>query len=110
MACDVNLLALPDNGKAWNNYTNANKWELECELNYEIERGLLFRTLCHRVCYAIDTFYLLNYSPFIKVSKRDFHRCKRSDNTWASPENVVVKCRFSSEGLQFILLFEILKE
>ena len=44
VGCDVNSLILPDNGKAWNNYSNAKKWELECEVNYEVERGLLFWT------------------------------------------------------------------
>ena len=37
--CDITLLDMPDNGKAWN-YNNATKrWELECKEKYEIERG-----------------------------------------------------------------------
>ena len=47
MGCDVNALALPENAKAWNNNSNVKKWELECELNYEIERGLFFWIKCH---------------------------------------------------------------
>lgn len=68
--CDPGLLDIPENGKAWNFNQNNRKWELECELNYIIE----------------------------KVSVRDFHRCK-SNGQWASPLKVVVKCEFSSKAI-----------
>ena len=42
----------------------------------------------------------------ISVSNRDFHRC-RSSGTWAFPEKVVVKCRFSFEGKYCNVLLEI---
>ena len=38
-SCDVNMLEIPDNGKFWNYNPVKKIWELECELNYEIERG-----------------------------------------------------------------------
>merc|ERR1712176_1360787 len=68
--CNTELLKLPNNGKAWNYIEKKRRWELECEENYEVER----------------------------VSARDLHRCK-SENEWASPSKVVVKCRFSSEAV-----------
>jgi len=64
------LLDLPENGKAWNYNQENKKWELECEINYKIE----------------------------KVSVREFHRCK-SNGQWASPLKVVVKCEFSSKAI-----------
>jgi len=64
------LLDLPENGKTWNYNQKSKKWELECEVNYSME----------------------------KVSVRDFHKCKLNGQ-WASPSKVVVKCEFSAEAI-----------
>ena len=37
--CDVTSLNLPENGKAWKYNADKKRWELECDVNYEIERG-----------------------------------------------------------------------
>ena len=55
MGCDPNSLFLPENGKAWNS-TNGKKWELECELNYEVEKGFLFRPYVEMTFFSNFTF------------------------------------------------------
>ena len=37
--CDSKLLDVPKNGKSWNYNEIKRRWELECEKNYEVERG-----------------------------------------------------------------------
>ena len=40
--CDVESLSLPENGQAWTYNPDKKRWELECKINYEIERGLFY--------------------------------------------------------------------
>ena len=89
--CNSSELIVPENGLKWNyarweNVGNGRGiWELQCEVDFEIEKGF-----CSNL--ARTSVYKLSL-----VSKRHFHRC--IGNSWQSPSKVVVKCRFKSEGL-----------